>query len=371
SNNLSGLDVAQLALNMAGMLPVVGPVVNGASKGDEKTSGKYDSAALSVAASVPFAGWTGVGVKAAQTVLQAAKGDNGNTEGSLRQNSSFILGKVNTSARKLKSNHSREEVIERLKKQMQHKIVRHDFAGIPIYVRSRADAKPTTMDKILDIGDGLTIGGDQAISSFQNLLVEMGSDPIGVTSQMINDKVTGILKFANNPVESVLAVASNIKSTATHISQLYKDGNTKELASIVGNEVASSILSKGFSKGLNVKNGKSSSFKEGKYADSKGERTKGAGNLSESISSTALKQINKKWGKKGIEAFKKAANKGIVGAQGQNGIKVLKGEGIKIGGKTYTHEIKVLNKEYGDYRVFGYIDEAGKLVFDQFRKGLH
>ncbi|MFL1676359.1 contractile injection system protein, VgrG/Pvc8 family [Paenibacillus thiaminolyticus] len=98
---------------------------------------------------------------------------------------------------------------------------------------------------------------------------------------------------------------------------------------------------------------------------------KGTGNLSESISSTALKQINKKWGKKGIEAFKKAANKGIVGAQGQNGIKVLKGEGVKIGGKTYTHEIKVLNKEYGDYRVFGYIDEAGKLVFDQFRKGLH
>ncbi|BFH71439.1 hypothetical protein J27TS7_32090 [Paenibacillus dendritiformis] len=281
SNNLSGqkLDVAQLALNMAGMVPVVGPVVTTVTKGSEKTAGKYESAALSVAGSVPFAGWTGVGVKAAQTVLQAAKGATGNTEGSLGQNSSFILGKVNTSARKLQSNHSREEVIERLKKQMQHKIVRHDFAGIPIYVRSRADAKPTTMDKILDIGDGLTIGGDQAISSFQNLLVEMGSDPIGVTSQMINDKVTGILKFANNPVESVLAVASNIKSTATHISQLYKDGNTKELASIVGNEVASSILSKGFSKGLNVKNGKSSSFKEGKYADSKGERTKGAGKI--------------------------------------------------------------------------------------------
>ena len=97
----------------------------------------------------------------------------------------------------------------------------------------------------------------------------------------------------------------------------------------------------------------------------------GMGKLSDSIGDKALKEIQKKWGKKGVEVFRKAADKGIVGATGQNGIKVLKGGGIKIGGKNYTHEIKVLNKEYGDYRIFGYIDDAGEFIFDQFRKGLH
>ncbi len=42
-----------------------------------------------------------------------------------------------------------------------------------------------------------------------------------------------------------------------------------------------------------------------------------------------------------------------------------------MGGRNYTHEIKVLNNEYGDYRIFGYIDGAGEFIFDQFRKGLH
>lgn len=99
--------------------------------------------------------------------------------------------------------------------------------------------------------------------------------------------------------------------------------------------------------------------------------SEGKENLSDSIDDKALKQIKKKWGNKGVEAFKKAADKGMVAARGQNGVKVLKGGGIKIGGKNYTHEIKVLNKEYGDYRIFGYVDETGEFVFDQFQKGLH
>ncbi|WDQ32656.1 RHS repeat-associated core domain-containing protein [Paenibacillus marchantiae] len=104
---------------------------------------------------------------------------------------------------------------------------------------------------------------------------------------------------------------------------------------------------------------------------SNGQSSQGAAKLSDSISSKAFKQIFKKWGKQGVDAFVKAANKGLVGSQGQNGIKLLKGDGLSIGGKTYTHEIKVLNKDYGDYRIFGYLDEAGKFIFDQFKKGLH
>jgi len=108
-----------------------------------------------------------------------------------------------------------------------------------------------------------------------------------------------------------------------------------------------------------------------KFAKIERKVVEGMENLSDSIGDKVLKQIKKKWGEKGVEAFKKAADKGIVGAKNQNGIKVLKGGGIKIGGQNYTHEIKVLNKEYGDYRIFGYLDDAGKFVFDQFKKGLH
>lgn len=83
----------------------------------------------------------------------------------------------------------------------------------------------------------------------------------------------------------------------------------------------------------------------------------------------ALKQIMKKWGKKGVEVFEKAANKGSVGPKGESGIKKI--NPISKNGKTYTHEIKVSTKEQGDYRVFGYKDEKGNLIFDYFDKGLH
>lgn len=56
-------------------------------------------------------------------------------------------------------------------------------------------------------------------------------------------------------------------------------------------------------------------------------------------------------------------NKGVVGPKGQSGIKQLKGK--------YTHEIKVKNNEYGDYRVYGYQNEDGTMIFDYFDKGLH
>lgn len=89
---------------------------------------------------------------------------------------------------------------------------------------------------------------------------------------------------------------------------------------------------------------------------------------SSEISEKAIKSIKKKWGQKGVDAFEKAMNKGMVGAEGQNGIKPLKGKPYK--GK-YTHEIKVKNKEYGDFRIYGYKDSSGKMIFECFDKGLH
>lgn len=70
-----------------------------------------------------------------------------------------------------------------------------------------------------------------------------------------------------------------------------------------------------------------------------------------------------------MELFKKAANKGLVGATSQSGIKKIT-PNSKIG-KQYTHEIKIINKQYGDYRIFGYKTKSGEWVFDLFREGLH
>ncbi|NMF01447.1 hypothetical protein [Aneurinibacillus aneurinilyticus] len=72
-----------------------------------------------------------------------------------------------------------------------------------------------------------------------------------------------------------------------------------------------------------------------------------------------------------VDAFEKAKDKGIVGAKGESGIKILKGKGIKKRSKTYTHEIKVKSSEYGGYRIYRYKNENGNFIFDWFDKGKH
>lgn len=70
-----------------------------------------------------------------------------------------------------------------------------------------------------------------------------------------------------------------------------------------------------------------------------------------------------------VMQLKEAANKGLVGSKGQAGIKKIN-PNSNIGMK-YTYEIKITNKQYGDYRIFGYKTSDGKWIFDYFRKGLH
>lgn len=74
--------------------------------------------------------------------------------------------------------------------------------------------------------------------------------------------------------------------------------------------------------------------------------------------------IRNRLGKRGVDKFVNAMNKGIVGAEGENGIKLVKG--IKRGNKVYNYEIKIKGA-FGDYRVFGnYNSKSGKIVFDYF-----
>ncbi|MFV0342783.1 MAG: DNRLRE domain-containing protein [Anaerocolumna sp.] len=81
------------------------------------------------------------------------------------------------------------------------------------------------------------------------------------------------------------------------------------------------------------------------------------------VSTEALAKIYKKWGQKGVDAFTKAVQKGFVSARNQSGIKWLK--------NVYDFEIKVTNKEYGDWRIMGHINKMGEYVFDVFRTGFH
>ncbi|MNN33866.1 hypothetical protein D3C81_1476410 [compost metagenome] len=91
------------------------------------------------------------------------------------------------------------------------------------------------------------------------------------------------------------------------------------------------------------------------------------------ITADATKAIFKHWGKtngkKAVDAFTKSAAKGFVSKEGANGIKQI--TGFSKNGKWYSVEIKVKNKQFGDYRVYGYKDKAGNFIFDFFDKALH
>ena len=80
-----------------------------------------------------------------------------------------------------------------------------------------------------------------------------------------------------------------------------------------------------------------------------------------------IKEITKKLGERGLQKFQAAASKGIVGGQGQSGLKRI--VGVTIRGISYLYEIKVLG-EFGGYRIFGYLNDVGTIIFDYFGKHL-
>lgn len=87
------------------------------------------------------------------------------------------------------------------------------------------------------------------------------------------------------------------------------------------------------------------------------------------ITRNGIKQITKKYGARGVEHFNKLARKGIVRSVGQQGIKRL-GQGVLINRTLYLYELKAMNA-YANYRVYGYVDALGKIIFDLFGKARH
>lgn len=77
-------------------------------------------------------------------------------------------------------------------------------------------------------------------------------------------------------------------------------------------------------------------------------------------------EVRETLGKEGVEKFIKALRKGIVGAEGENGIKLIAGKGIEEAGKLYKYELKVFGKGMSHYRILGNFDEKiGHIIFDK------
>ncbi|MFD3259968.1 RHS repeat-associated core domain-containing protein [Paenibacillus lentus] len=86
------------------------------------------------------------------------------------------------------------------------------------------------------------------------------------------------------------------------------------------------------------------------------------------IKRSAYTEIGNTLGRKAQQKFANAMKKGIVGAKGANGIKILNGQGIKIGNKNYKYEIKVKG-DFGAYRALGNYDKStGHILFEVFEK---
>lgn len=100
--------------------------------------------------------------------------------------------------------------------------------------------------------------------------------------------------------------------------------------------------------------------------------TKGTSKFTEPwIQKDTFKYITDKFGKNATQKFVDAMKKGVVGPKGQEGIKQLS-KVEKKNGVIYTHEIKVLDNELGDYRIYGRFDkDRGQYIFDWFGKGKH
>ena len=77
-------------------------------------------------------------------------------------------------------------------------------------------------------------------------------------------------------------------------------------------------------------------------------------------------ELRETLGKEGVKKFIKAARKGIVGAEGENGIKLIAGKGIDEAGQFYKYELEVFGKGSSHYRILGNYDEkTGHIIFEK------
>ena len=78
----------------------------------------------------------------------------------------------------------------------------------------------------------------------------------------------------------------------------------------------------------------------------------------------AYEKAVKKIGEDGVQRFQKALGNGIVRSENQQGIKTLVNS-------DYKYELKVMSKQYKNWRFYGNMNDEGKIIFDQFGKAYH
>ncbi|WP_438347724.1 DNA/RNA non-specific endonuclease [Paenibacillus sp. FA6] len=130
------LDVTQVVLDVAGLIPGVGEVADLLNAGIYVARGDYTNAALSAAAAIPFIGWGAAGAKAVSRGISAVKtGQKAlkatdravDTAKAVRKTSEMVtdvmssgsMGKVFTNARKMANNLGLSEQVMKLKNVME------------------------------------------------------------------------------------------------------------------------------------------------------------------------------------------------------------------------------------------------------------
>ncbi|MBA4531310.1 RHS repeat-associated core domain-containing protein [Brevibacillus halotolerans] len=132
------LDGVQLALDVVGMIPVVGIVADVANAGISVARGDYSGAALSLAACVPFAGAAATGAKLGMKAAKALK--MGKTVAKVADKvadvakvttkiADAVVGKVYTASRKLKSTVNQLEAVQKIKSSMKLKAIANSRVG--------------------------------------------------------------------------------------------------------------------------------------------------------------------------------------------------------------------------------------------------
>ncbi|WP_339157227.1 contractile injection system protein, VgrG/Pvc8 family [Paenibacillus sp. FSL W8-0186] len=186
------LDVVQVGLDVAGLIPGLGEIADLVNAGIYLARGDYANAALSAAAAIPFAGWAATGAKFVKRGVEAFKTGQKLMKGVDRAVDAFQavkktasmapnamrqdLGKVWTSARKLGNNLGLGEQLGKIKNAMQRLSVSHPRLAHAVstsasvsqhvamqYTRSLAiEAAMEAGGRIEFIGDFIEqIGGDK------------------------------------------------------------------------------------------------------------------------------------------------------------------------------------------------------------------
>ncbi|MCG7318599.1 RHS repeat-associated core domain-containing protein [Brevibacillus laterosporus] len=132
------LDGVQLALDVVGMIPVVGIVADVANAGISVARGDYAGAALSLVACIPFAGAAATGAKLGMKAAKALK--MGKTVAKVADKAAdvakvvtkvadVVVGKVYTASRKLKSTVNQLAAVQKMKSSMKLKAIANSRVG--------------------------------------------------------------------------------------------------------------------------------------------------------------------------------------------------------------------------------------------------